>query len=647
MEKSLNALVPHQDASGRIDPAAIQNLGMSIANQIADFLTRVTSGTLNSKPHFSRDPWSVPPLPKDAFNQTRSLDMTPRLDRYPSVMDSPGATSLWAPAPDSRRARPAKRRKTDHQPESAYHRQVPDHATSAHFDQEESDSTSTPDSRAASEMPYYGLGAHGRPLKRPPRMKFRKEEDDLLKRLRDHDGLSWQQITSHFPHRTPIALQSRYTRALKHLPRPVVIKREIIEILDGDDDFQSDATPDYTLIPPDSAHPMSLPRRQPETPLLRQALSRNLVDRDDSPLTVPDDDETDTESTSPYPAYGNAPPPPYGYPPRAYYYSQPGQQPGFAYPFSPYPPPMAMWYPQVAPPPTSIPAKAKAKGRDYHNKPEKHPRYGQFDTTQGHGSFGILRSDQPTQMVSTPQQHLIGAQTATTGAFGVLRMGDMKPKSRKLEKAMKKPNYPSHRSAKRLTPKSSSDPTHESSPLDSQASPLRSMPSQARHPDMALNDQTDPPIVRDDSEAPHETPYTQTGRSSDNSAPYPSYSIPQTKGSSSDDGIFTRAVASVQTGQESSPPLPTPPSDGTTKFSRQLPSVSRGVAPQAQMIEYSETARPSPPAAVAKNYGAAYGTPHHPHMLQTPASQSRKARGIGVVMTRATIGDPGSEDELA
>lgn len=619
MEESLNALAAHQDDSGRIDPAAIQDLSMSIANQIANFLTHFTTGRLNHQPHHSRDPWSVPPLPKDAFAPPMSLRRaTPDSQRHPSVMDSPGASSLWAPVPDARRTRPTKRLKKVHQID-------PDLLA----DGEQEDS---PSSREASEAPDYApaYAQHSIPpyplFYSKTNTKFSRQEDELIKRLREVDGMSWKQMTAYFPQRSAVGLQSRYTRAARHLPRPVVVKREIVEILDGDDDTQSESTPNWRLIPPHSNHASLGP---PETPLLRRALGNHPHQRDDSPVTIPDDD--DTETTPSHPAYSSMPPPGYGYPPPGYFYPPPGQQ-GYPYtPYGGYPPPNGMWYPQMKPP--KVP-----KPRAYHNKPESQPRHTRFDTTQGDGRFGILKTDKPMQMAreSTAQQHIIGPMTASTGAFGVLRVGKSKGK---------RPNYPRRqRQASTPIPYKEGDP-HAFARPSSQAPPPEPfrpgfdyIAANAQRASQEPNGADEPlRVISLLSEEPNNSPYPDEMTEA-NDGPYFLGNVARVDGHKSDDAPFLGEDGHQQQMQDSSPALPTPPSDSSVKFTRPK---THGVAPEATMVApKAVTATPGTTMA-KKRASSVYGTP-------TPATQPRVLTpDIGVVRVRPRPIHEDSDDELA
>lgn len=673
IERSLNALVPHQDASGRIDPVAIQDLGMSIANQIADFLVHATAGRLNPQPHLSRDPWSVPPLPRDTFAKHRSLQHdrheTPRQERLPSIMDSPGATSLWAPVPDTTRPHPNKRQKKTH-PSVADHnidrRLLPDGLPTT-FNREETCSASGTESRESSEAPQF-TRPRG-PMRYSNGKKFEKDEDALLKRLRELDGLSWQQMTTYFPGKTPTALQSRYARAFKRLPRDIIVKREIVEILDGEDELDIADTPNWRVLSQENPHQMAASRIQPATPLLRRALGDRRNQRDETPNMLTDDgdddddeddDDDDTDSIPQHSSYASAAPPGYAYPP-GYYYPAPGQQPFQQYPYNAFPPPNGVWYPQMPPPPphrvsskggkskSKSKSKRKSNARPCQKKTEMHPRYTGFDSTQGDGRFGILRADQLTPYASTPQQHLLGHQHETTGAFGMLKIA--KPKPGKLEQAMKNGKQASTRKDRPTTGEAMLDANPPRAPGASGA--LRLMPPPIATPfGFQGNDQANPHLIRDDSEAPSEpTPYPEAEQPVGNDGPYFLSNFPQPDANDSDDGLFVHSTTKsvpVQPIQESSPPLPILPSDGSVKFAQPASATSTGVAPQAPMVVQTEQTRPPPLGLAAKTQSSMYTSPRHLYASSHPATQNSRVPSSSVARKRVIpFEEEGSEDELA
>jgi len=340
IEDSLKQLVPHQDANGRIDPEAIHHLGQSIANQIAQFLMRATS--INRQPNFLNDSqamWSAPPLPEDAFGPPSFLDnrrdaITPAPPRAPSVWDSPsGGQSLWAPAD----TRPKKRRRLLKHTE-----------TSFNLDPALTDDAAFSDA--------------------PSRNRYSREEDELIKRLKEINGLTWQQITAQMPGRTTGGLSGRYTRVLKDLPRPVMIKREIIEIMDGDDDELSTPGPSHTVNTPGMS-PFS-------TPLLRRAMDKQIArhgDNGDIPITIGDGDDTDSRESS-------------------------------------------------APPPRR--SRKRKTSREKELSRAVASRYRTFDTSNPVGAFGILCTDSPAP--NPAEEHNLNLYGPTSG-FGVLRLNNSKP----------------------------------------------------------------------------------------------------------------------------------------------------------------------------------------------------------------------------
>ncbi|CAD0094125.1 unnamed protein product [Aureobasidium vineae] len=327
---SLNQLVPHQDANGRVDPEAIHQLGQSIANQIAQFLMHATS--INRQP--SQGIWSAPPLPQDAFSPPSFFDnrraaITPAPHRAPSVWDSPsGGQSLWAPAA----SRPKKRRRLLKHTE-----------TSFGIDPALTDDAAFSDA--------------------PSRNRYSREEDELIKRLKEINGLTWQEITRRLPGRTTGGLSGRYTRVLKDLPRPVMIKREIIEIMDGDDD---------ELSTPGPSHVATSPGMSPfQTPLLRRAMDKQIArhgDNGELPITIGIEDDTDSRDSS-------------------------------------------------APLPDTSKKKRKAKDKD--PSLGLKGQYRTFDSSNPAGNFGVLCTDSPAPF--TAEEHNLNFYGPTSG-FGVLRL---------------------------------------------------------------------------------------------------------------------------------------------------------------------------------------------------------------------------------
>ncbi|THV84524.1 hypothetical protein D6D27_08016 [Aureobasidium pullulans] len=394
---SLNQLVPHQDAEGRVDPEAIHQLGQSIANQIADFLMRATS--LNRQPHFPGQPqgiWSAPALPEDAFNPPNYLDnrgnaLTPAPHRAPSVWDSPsGGQSLWAPTA----SRPKKRRRLLKHTETSF----------------DLDPALTDDAT-------FSDAANSRNRVRQNR-GYSREEDDLIKRLKEINGLTWQQITAHMPGRTMGGLSGRYTRVLKDLPRPVMIKREIIEIMDGEDDQLSTPGPSHT-----AASPGASPFR---TPLLRRAMDKQIArhgDNGEIPITIGDEgDDTDSQRDS------SAPPP-------AELFSD-GQGGHYRrHPITGVAAPTLYMSdtPEVA---TPEPVKNKRVPKEKYFPHGPAGFYRTFDTSDPKvGSFGMLRTDSPSTHVA--QEHNLNFFGPTSG-FGVLRMEQPKQSKKKKRRSSAK-----------------------------------------------------------------------------------------------------------------------------------------------------------------------------------------------------------------
>ncbi|GAB7351576.1 hypothetical protein MBLNU459_g2199t1 [Dothideomycetes sp. NU459] len=546
IQDSLNALVPHQDQSGRIDPDAVQALGQSIANQIANFLTRYTTGASN---HHSNDPWSAPPLPHDAFAPPRYLDdrrfNTPRAQRYESIAQSPaGGPSLWAPEPTVHRRGSYKRRKKNSQVNGRLLLEDHDHPNQyepGDYSFESADDTERPyifgeQHHTDGDLTDTGSSRRGR------RWRFGQDEDELIKRLKEIDGLSWQDIAQRIPGRSTSSILQRYSRALKKLPRPVLVKREIIEIMD-ENDLVDQESPHYRVIQHD-ALPMTSPRRQPPTPLLRQALGNRI----DPTLIQDDDGNDDHDETDGTPA--------------------------------PYP----------MRPPKQLPKTKVAKGprapHRWHGKPESQRRYQRFDTTNAAGSFGLLRTDSPVPVISYPQQHIIGPRSATTGAFGVLRVMKEQPKQTR-----KASTTGGGRHAASGNSRSRRKPTDEGGVADEGAPAGGRVPAEASLSGMfqvdGANDHTSPqgetvstsalqaidPRLEtshenaDDSDVPATTPYADVTQTA-NGGPY---FVPQIPKAPTEDqhGLFTapyQPVNNISRFPSSSPPLPTPSSDGSGRF---------------------------------------------------------------------------------
>jgi hypothetical protein len=362
--ESLNQLVPHQDANGRIDPEAIHQLGQSIANQIAQFLMR--ANPINRQPTFpsqSQTIWSAPPLPEDAFGPPSFFDnrrdqFTPAPARAPSVWDSPsGGQSLWAPAG----TRPKKRRRLLKHTETSF----------------DLDPALTDDA-AFSDA--------------PSRNRYSREEDELIKRLKEINGLTWQQITAQMPGRTTGGLSGRYTRVLKNMPRPVMIKREIIEIMDGDDDELSTPAPSH-IANTSGMSPFS-------TPLLRRAMDKQIArhgDNGEIPITIGEEDDTDSRDSS-------------------------------------------------APPPSK--SKKRKTSREKELSRVVSGQYRTFDTSNPVGNFGILCTDTPAPHAA--EEHNLNLYGPTSG-FGVLRLNSKPSKESKRRKKADGPRETFKRSAPRLT----------------------------------------------------------------------------------------------------------------------------------------------------------------------------------------------------
>lgn len=646
LQDSLNALVPHQDQFGRIDPEAIHALGQNIANQIANFLTRYTTGDLNYQPS---NPWSAPPLPRDAFVPPRYLDsrsaMTPLTRRYPSMAESPAAgQSLWAPEPNRGQRGPNKRRKQNSHIDGRLLIEDPNHP--GRYEREDSEALSVDDSYRHSNRHPYGFGESlqtdgdftdtGSRLRRGGR--FRQEEDDLIKRLKEIDGLSWPEIARRVPGRSTTSVLQRYSRALKHLPRPVIVKREIIEIMD-ESELVDQNSPHYRLIARDMQPALPSPRRQPPTPLLRRALGNRIYD----PMIIGDDDD-ETDGT-----------------------------PGL-YPMPP---------PKRTPKQKVSKAKGTARPNGYHGKPESQTRYGRFDTTNPAGSFGMLRADDPVPIAAVSQQeHMLGPRSATTGAFGVLRVFKEKPKRVRKTRELVTQDVPVQNgmSQFQLNGARDSRSPHEGTPAPGTRA-------------------VDPRLEQlghdaDESDAPTATPYADVANPGHGGP----YFLPQISRAATEDhnGLFMgtpQPINDTRRFPSSSPPLPTPTSDAPARSSQfggaahdlpprhiALPRNAlppRNIAPPAPMYTMGHRsdallaplpgASASKPQVTARTYDEFFsqlkGGPATPTTTEKEVSQTRDVQGEDdasmpaqkqapypeVSLKRAMLieDDEGSEDELA
>lgn len=436
LQDSLSALAPRPLEPGQqlvIDPAAIQALGQNIAEQIAQFLRSSANYTIGPQ---IRSPWSVPPLPR-VPSQSYGNAIRQGLVSPSPFASSPGAgESLWA-APEKRR--PYKKRKLQHIDngvvpkglrlsieEGVNHATRPATADSPASFMQNANQSFRSLALGISGIPTQGNTGHNPRTREvsvdpfaaytmPPAddsdtaqtvrgqkknlKRFTEDEDMILKRLREVEKMTWQQIRAHLPSRTETALQSRYSRVLRHLPlsREPHIKREIVEILDEDDEnvqpfsTNTPARPGFRVIPMSPYQPFA-PRAAGQPPMAQQGLPQN------------------------YPG-----PNPNQYPAS---HAPPGHAP--MYPQAPGPPWQYPTYDTDAPPPRKKRKNPKVK--------EYAPRYRTFDSTQGNGQFAVLRADKPRPMAPVPEQkHMLGPVTSRSGAFGVLKMGKP-PKPKKAAK---------------------------------------------------------------------------------------------------------------------------------------------------------------------------------------------------------------------
>lgn len=460
IQSSLAALAPHTLQAGQpftVDPDAIHELGQNIAQQIAQFLTRAANRVSQQQP---RDPWSVPPLPRDGYGYSQYRDsghqrmLTPApYPGSPGLQSPSGGQSLWALPGAHGVERPLKKRRLMPDEPAALddepHMSIEQHEASepqraaedpVAFLQNANDAfrmlahgiadyAAEPEVRATSVDTSYmptngdyqgGFANAGRPREgvRANR-RFTKQEDELIRRMRDVNGLSWFEIVRQMPGRSTSSLQGRYNRMLRNKPTQTIqqspiVKREIVEILDDDDGGTAaigatNASGTYRVhpLPPE---PVQASKRSAGNPLLRQALGNRFASRPDTAL------------------------------PGQYFDGFSQQMNGQSWPEGSSSLAAGPWMPaddldtDYADDTNAGIQAPKPKKSRYHGKPESQSRYRRFDTTLGNGTFGMLRTAELAPYATNPmQQQELGPMTARSGTFGVLRMGkaakEKKPKA--------------------------------------------------------------------------------------------------------------------------------------------------------------------------------------------------------------------------
>ncbi|KAK4963829.1 hypothetical protein LTR66_012630 [Elasticomyces elasticus] len=264
LQDTLQSLASSASATSSFDSASIQALGLSIAQQIASFITQAT--TPKATANGVQDVWKGPDLPRQNPSRVRQSS------RYASVLPAPvqagsppGQVSLWAaeavprkrkrytfagatnpPLFDDtlaadvgsqslvetssdkrlRRSVTVDLRPTSHGPE------LQQHSTNAQTPVNQDDvvqaSVRTTED-ATPQLPARGFRkslpqldgdppiytANTKRRISPPRSRKRRyeaEEDKLLCSLRNEQRLTWDEIGPYFFERTPFALQVRYSR---------------------------------------------------------------------------------------------------------------------------------------------------------------------------------------------------------------------------------------------------------------------------------------------------------------------------------------------------------------------------------------------------------------------------------------------------
>ena len=262
-----------------MDQDAIQALGMSIANQLATFVSGGKKKSLKRKHEASSvDPaWSHPELPglaerPQAKRRPRSRSLSP----WPEPpKKSPGQQSIWAPL---KRPKARKKQQLGYLLVQAAHQAVDD-SLSVTADNEDAQHLQERNQNDGARKCYhcqtsnsfvwrngqdgvlcnacgmyhyrYGLLRPLEPLSetevesdsdvdtqgdRPPHsaktsarsIRFALEEDAQLIKLKEIDCVSWERIASHFPGRTAYAVQCRYSKKLlrqKHEARYTLVNQ--------------------------------------------------------------------------------------------------------------------------------------------------------------------------------------------------------------------------------------------------------------------------------------------------------------------------------------------------------------------------------------------------------------------------------------
>ncbi|KAK3719053.1 hypothetical protein LTR37_004617 [Vermiconidia calcicola] len=253
LRDSVVSLRSKQKQGQGLDQDAIKSLGLSIAKQLTDLMSRED---LDSSPQRNRktpkdSAWSYPDLPRSTQQKRRHRSPSPLPD---VISPSSGKKSLWAPMEHPKRR---KRRRIEEeqalmdedeagqpmeihlQPDSGHRncyncqctnsmvwRSGPEghmcNACGMYWYRyglvrpvqplEEGEDSPAEDSEADVEV----LDRHTKIARRNDR--FSKDEDTVLIKLKEIDRLSWERIAKHLPGRTAYAIQCRYSKKLHRIP---------------------------------------------------------------------------------------------------------------------------------------------------------------------------------------------------------------------------------------------------------------------------------------------------------------------------------------------------------------------------------------------------------------------------------------------
>ncbi|KAK4987958.1 hypothetical protein LTR50_004295 [Elasticomyces elasticus] len=265
LQDTLQSLASNTSATSSFDPASIQALGLSIAQQITNFITQAT--TPKPTTNGVQNAWKVPDLPRQ--NPSRMRQSSRHASVLPAPVQAgspPGQVSLWAAE-----AVPRKRKRhtfagalnpplfdddtvaadvgsqslvetgsdkilrhsvaVDLRPAS-HDPELQQYSTNAQTPVNQDDVVQAgvrTTENATPQLPAHGFRKPLPQLDGDPRVytantkrrisspisrrrRYEAEEDQLLCSLRDERKLTWDEIGPYFFERTPVALQVRYSR---------------------------------------------------------------------------------------------------------------------------------------------------------------------------------------------------------------------------------------------------------------------------------------------------------------------------------------------------------------------------------------------------------------------------------------------------